>query len=1467
MKKRRLALAMAFAMTFTSVYTGGLVSAEDVVASEGATEATAVAAEEAQSVAVEETPAAEIQAPTEALAETLDEEETAASAETTESETITEDTTAEEEILKEEIATESNEQVIGELAEGAVPMEVSDISGEDDGSSEDTLTYDSEPEEVYQDSDRSCVLRMYASTTLDTEVTYEWYKDDNGDEKPDADEKIVDETGDTYTIGPVTYATTYICQVSDGNRTGSRCFHVHVNNGFNAWSEEGDCYFTVNYGDSQRMAVEIPEDYTGEVSYQWQRYIDGTYQNLEGEGTTAKEYTATDLREDTKFRCVVKDDVGNRENVDFEITVATFALDNKNTYYHVAPGTKVTLKVPVTKLSDAVQLTYTWYRPGEEEDIVLDETGDTYTTDGVTSSGRYYCTVSGGNFERTKYFYINIESGLTVRDNGSMDTIELGASKTLWIDATTDIGEVHYQWYRGEYGMLDDNWTKMEYTESSYFYTAEKVPENDNKADSFRCVVSDDYGNSEEVIFVIWVSADTLTVKNYQQTYKMKNGTATLTMQAESTLGEDALKYQWYSIDMEEEEDEEYTGDPLEGETGKTLTVENVTGHAKYKCEVTDDNEEGCTYFDVYADSGLKVTYDENSFLVQPGADQILSVTATPSEKVTYQWKQWDEEYYEWLNIEGANGATYQAENILRNSYYKCIVTDEAGYSVEVRFEIKIKDTITLDYDSAPTVNLGEEKTLAVTATSSYDDAQWTYQWYQWVTCYNYEDDEEYEYEEYRELDDATSSSYQIPEVTEFGKYKCEVSDGVNKKVAYIQLAVQSGFSYTVESPTIISLRPGEKVDLTVSATSTKGEVSYQWYQRWGDDDSYDELQEENENVLTVYAPVGYKQANYGCKISDGYNEAFVSFDVMMQGSLQVTTEKKMITVPAGQSLQLTVSADTEDASGSIHYEWQKGNLYDEGGRIIVGTDSPTYKTEKIRETSIYYCEISDKYTKQIVMFLVTPLGGFDDAKKISLDQMAEITATEAGEESWVCFTPQESGYYGIYCQEDSGNRMEMFLYDELNANVIYGASDNISDSFLGVYGCASCNMLAGHTYYIMTRYGSENQTGTYKIGVQNINEYSGGEENNHQVHSWIQDKVLEQPACERNGKCRFICIVCGETQEGIIPANGKHVWDAGKITKTATCVEKGIRTYTCTICGETKTEAIPATGKHTYGAWKVTKAATALAKGVQTRSCSGCGHKETKDIAKLPAKMTLSATSVSLKRKQSTTALKVTGMATGDYLKTVKVKNGNYATVSNFNKNGTFKLTAKNKVGSTTLTITLASGKTGTVTVKVQKAKVATSSIKGVAKTLTLAKGKTATLKPSLVPITSQDKITYSSSNKKVATVSAKGVIKGVKAGKAKITVKAGKKSVTCTVIVTGVKTTKITGVKASATIKKGKTLKLNAKVTPKNSDEKITYSSSNKKVATVSAKGVVKGVKKGTAVITVKSGSKKVTCKVTVK
>lgn len=331
------------------------------------------------------------------------------------------------------------------------------------------------------------------------------------------------------------------------------------------------------------------------------------------------------------------------------------------------------------------------------------------------------------------------------------------------------------------------------------------------------------------------------------------------------------------------------------------------------------------------------------------------------------------------------------------------------------------------------------------------------------------------------------------------------------------------------------------------------------------------------------------------------------------------------------------------------------------------------------------------------------------------------------------------------------------------------------------------------------------------------------------------------------------------------------HSWITKNVIKKATCTAAGSKVENCVSCDATRTVTIPAKG-HTV-VKDAAVAPTVFADGKTEGShCSVCGTVLEKQniIAKVPATIYLTASSLKMKTGQSTTAFKATGFSEGDYVTAVTSNKPGTVKVTNVNKNGTFKLTAGKKKGSAVVTVTLASKKTASFKVTVQKAAVKTTKITTTTKSLTLAKGATYKKLASSIavtPVTSKEKVTYSSSNKKVATVSSKGVIKAKKAGTAKITVKSGKKKVVVTVKVTGVKTTNLSGVPAAKNISKRKSFKIKAIATPKNTDEKITFKSSNKKVATVTSKGVVKGLKKGAATITVQSGSKKMTCKVTVK
>lgn len=160
--------------------------------------------------------------------------------------------------------------------------------------------------------------------------------------------------------------------------------------------------------------------------------------------------------------------------------------------------------------------------------------------------------------------------------------------------------------------------------------------------------------------------------------------------------------------------------------------------------------------------------------------------------------------------------------------------------------------------------------------------------------------------------------------------------------------------------------------------------------------------------------------------------------------------------------------------------------------------------------------------------------------------------------------------------------------------------------------------------------------------------------------------------------------------------------------------------------------------------------------------------------------------------------------------------------------------------------------------------------------KNVSVYPGKTAKINVKYTNTTAQTTKVWASSNTKVATVDQNGVVKGVKAGKAKITLTVQNPGDAQALVLSKDVTVKqyVTSIKLNAklkTIYNGRAFTLKATVNPRNAANKgVTYKSSNTRYATVTSKGVVKGIKPGTAYITVKAkdGSNKYAkCKVVVK
>jgi endoglucanase len=167
--------------------------------------------------------------------------------------------------------------------------------------------------------------------------------------------------------------------------------------------------------------------------------------------------------------------------------------------------------------------------------------------------------------------------------------------------------------------------------------------------------------------------------------------------------------------------------------------------------------------------------------------------------------------------------------------------------------------------------------------------------------------------------------------------------------------------------------------------------------------------------------------------------------------------------------------------------------------------------------------------------------------------------------------------------------------------------------------------------------------------------------------------------------------------------------------------------------------------------------------------------------------------------------------------------------------------------------------------------------SVTGVSVTPTTASvsiNGTTQLAATVLPTNATNKtVTWSSSNTAIATVSSAGLVTGVTAGTATITVTTqdGAKTATCAITVssTPVSVTSVSVTPTTTSIALAGTAQLTATVLPTNATNKtVTWTTSNAAIATVSATGLVTGVAAGTATITVttQDGAKTATCAITV-
>ena len=501
-------------------------------------------------------------------------------------------------------------------------------------------------------------------------LTFQWYRDvfhsSRFDDSYSTYTPLPGATGPTLTVENVDEECTYECRVFRNNTCENIHFNIYIDSGLAVTrlvnGEEPEGEITVAPHGSITLKAQATTN-AGALSYHWTGHDETKDRTIDLEDVEGDTLTLTDFCGVADIRCNVSDSYNDQE---IEFTIKTdngFSAEQEPYEDEYGFGDSATLKVNVNCLDDS-RLRFRWYRLEPErgwgaKTRIEGANGDTLQIDNLTESVRYECRVFDGmsmsSYERTDIMYdLRVDSGLRAwYANGQSNYyVDLGESQELAVEATTHLenATITYRWQRydnvnGEYVDIPDA-VGASYTE-----------QNIRKETDIQCVVSD--GTTNEYVY-FYIHVNSHLDANFDWTNSVTTvdpgETAVFAITAQSLVPQDQIAYRWYLIPLNEQTGEwDYENRvELEGETGATLTVENVQRSGRYMCVVTD----GVNEITLTTDLSIRNYNDMNSwfdrydyYYVPEGESLVLKASECGGsvDPYTYKWYQNGE------LIEGAN--------------------------------------------------------------------------------------------------------------------------------------------------------------------------------------------------------------------------------------------------------------------------------------------------------------------------------------------------------------------------------------------------------------------------------------------------------------------------------------------------------------------------------------------------------------------------------------------------------------------------------------------------------------------------------------------------------------------------------------------------------------------------------------------------------------------------------------------
>ena len=723
-----------------------------------------------------------------------------------------------------------------------------------------------------------------------------------------------------------------------------------------------ESYFWINAGEGVTLTPVLLGTASDDYRYEWYS-VDEQGEGTRIEGAVSDTYETGALLRNAayEFQIVRNADDVCVEGVGFWVNVDSLTVGDIEISKEAVYGQPVTLSVEASSAIPDAQLTYRWTcnligADGEYmgEELLQEGSEASCTISKLTGRGDFRCEVSDGNVTKQTSIWLSVSS-LVVEDEmefrKSQDPV-YAEPLTLYVDARSlaEDAVLNYQWYVYEQDEEENAERVVLQDGPDNFYTIPSVTESRY----YYCLVSDGINSCG---IADWIRVPTLTAGEIVTSGETVYGEPLiLSVEASSTLGSDALTYQWHYYD---EEGEKVI---LQDDKESSYRIPSVTETRTYYCMVSDGVNDDTISREIWVDT-LTITgstWQEKS--VMPNETVTLTVNASSAVgEVRYQWYRWGgSEEAPRIEIEGATEASWTSEPVTDRVQYYCNVSDGVD-SRWIIYVISVSSKLRASAESDTiTVLPGESATLKVNVTT-LSDREISYHWYR-------NGDEE-------PIADETGSELVLNDIQKSANYFCRILDGYEWDSVYIDVCVDSGFSCKPSSADSISLKPGESFLMTVAASSRIGALTYEW--------SYEEesYSEENDCWEYAYVPLDSdtnvlyltdirESRSIRCYVSDGYNDAEIWFYIEVTESafgVDLEYDGQIFADPA-EGADLFVRAPE---GAEITYEWFSIDGCGDYYPIAGANASVLHRTpEELKKCREYSCLVRDENGNQVSCYM-----------------------------------------------------------------------------------------------------------------------------------------------------------------------------------------------------------------------------------------------------------------------------------------------------------------------------------------------------------------------------------------------------------------------------------------------------------------------------------------------------------------